>query len=156
MLSNNNEKRLTTYASLLQNIRGDKDVSSLYEVKIAGPHVSVYKKHTEGINKIHSKYKNSEGKHSEKEQKHLNALLVHHSELSKFHRGLASVHGFIGDKEKSGEHNTIAAQHEGLSGKVNPGRSLASQKKGIFHKANHAEVAKKISDITERGHNALK
>lgn len=148
MFSNNNEKRLTTYASLLQNIREDKDVSSL--------HVSVYKEHTDAINKIHSKYKNSEGMHSEKEQKHLNALSTHHNELSKFHTGLANVHGFIGDKEKSGEHNMIAAQHTGLSGNVNPGQSLASQKKGFFHKADHGEAAKKISDLIERGHNAIK
>lgn len=153
MFSNNNEKRLTTYASLLQNIREDKDVSSLH---LAGPHVSVYKEHTDAINKIHNKYKNSEGMHSEKEQKHLNALSTHHSELSKFHRGLANVHGFIGDKEKSGEHNTIAAQHEGLSGKVNPSRSLASQRKSIFYKADHREAAEKISDLTKRGHNTLK
>ena len=153
MFSNNNEKRLTTYASLLQNIREDKDVSSLH---LVGPHVSVYKEHTNAINKIHSKYKNSEGMHSEKEQKHLNALSTHHSELSKFHTGLANVHGFIGDKEKSSEHNMIAGQHEGLSGKVNPGRSLASQKKGTFYKANHVEAAKKVSDLTKRGHNALK
>ena len=148
MFSNNNEKRLTTYASLLQNIREDKDVSSL--------HVSVYKEHTNAINKIHSKYKNSEGMHSEKEQKHLNALSTHHNELSKFHTGLAFVHEFIGDKEKSSEHNIIAAQHTGLSGTVNPGQSLARQRKGIFHKANHGEAAKKISDLIERGHNAIK
>jgi hypothetical protein len=148
MFSNNNEKRLTTYASLLQNIREDKDVSSL--------HVSVYKKHTDAIKKIHSEYENREGMHSEKEQKHLNALSTHHSELSKFHTGLANVHGFIGDKEKSSEHNMIAALHSGLSGKVNPGRSLASQKKGTFYKANHVEAAEKISDLTKRGHNAIK
>jgi len=148
MFSNNNEKRLTTYASLLQNIREDKDVSSL--------HVSVYKEHTDAINKIHSKYKNSEGMHSEKEQKHLNALSTHHNELSKFHTGLANVHGFIGEKEKSDEHNMIAAQYAGLSGNVNPGRSLASQKKGTFYKANHVEMAKNISDLTKRGHNAIK
>lgn len=153
MFSNNNEKRLTTYASLLQNIREDKDVSSL---RLVGPHASVYKEHTDAINKIHNKYKNSEGMHSEKELKHLNALSTHHSELSKFHTGLANVHGFIGDKEKSSEHNMIAGQHEGLSGKVNPGRSLASQKKGTFYKANHVEAAKKVSDLTKRGHNALK
>ena len=148
MFSNNNEKRLTTYAYLLQNIREDKDVSSL--------HVSVYKEHTDAINKIHSKYKNSEGMHSEKEKKHLNALGTHHNELSKFHTGLANVHGFIGDKEKSSEHNMIAAQHTGLSGDVNPGRSLASQKKSFFHKADHGEAAEKISDLIERGHNAIK
>ncbi len=153
MFSNNNEKRLTTYASLLQNIREDKDVSSLH---LAGPHVSVYKEHTDAINKIHSKYKNSEGMHSEKEQKHLNALSTHHSELSKFHTGLANVHGFIRDKEKSDEHRHLAATHEGLSGKVNPNRSLASQKKGFFYKADHGEAAEKISDLTKRGHNTLK
>ncbi len=153
MFSNNNEKRLTTYASLLQNIREDKDVSSLH---LAGPHVSVYKEHTDAINKIHNKYKNSEGMHSEKEKKHLNALSTHHNELSKFHTGLANVHGFIGDKEKSSEHNMIAAQHTGLSGDVNPGRSLASQKKSFFHKADHGEAAEKISDLTKRGHNAIK
>jgi len=153
MFSNNNEKRLTTYASLLQNIREDKDVSSLH---LAGPHVSVYKEHTDAINKIHSKYKNSEGMHSEKEQKHLNALSTHHSELSKLHRGLANVHEFIGDKEKSSEHNMIAATHEGLSGIVNPNRSLASQKKTFFWKANNVEAAKKISDLIEHGHNMLK
>ena len=153
MFSNNNEKRLTTYASLLQNIREDKDVSSLH---LVGPHVSVYKEHINAINKIHNKYKNSEGMHSEKEQKHLNALSTHHSELSKLHIGLANVYGFIGDKEKSGEHNMIAAQHEGLSGIVNPNRSLASQKKGFFYKADHGEAAEKISDLTKRGHNMLK
>tara|TARA_Y100000389_G_scaffold120524_1_gene117870 strand:+ start:1005 stop:1472 length:468 start_codon:yes stop_codon:yes gene_type:complete len=153
MFSNNNEKRLTTYASLLQNIREDKDVSSL---RLVGPHVSVYKEHTDAINKIHSKYKNSEGMHSEKEQKHLNALSTHHSELSKFHTGLANVYGFIGDTKKSSEHNMIAATHEGLSGKVNPNRSLASQKKGFFYKADHGEAAEKISDLTKRGHDMLK
>ena len=153
MFSNNNEKRLTTYASLLQNIREDKDVSSLH---LAGPHVSVYKEHTDAIKKIHSKYKNSEGMHSEKEQKHLNALSTHHNELSKFHTGLAFGYEFIGDKEKSSEHNIIAAQHTGLSGTVNPGQSLARQRKGIFHKANHVEAAGKISDLTKRGHNAIK
>ena len=153
MFSNNNEKRLTTYASLLQNIREDKDVSSL---RLVGPHVSVYKEHTDAINKIHNKYKNSEGMHSEKKQKHLNALSTHHTELSKFHTGLANVHGFIGDKEKSDEHRHLAATHEGLSGKVNPNRSMASQKKTFFHKATDREAAEKISDLTKRGHDMLK
>ena len=153
MFSNNNEKRLTTYASLLQNIREDKDVSSLH---LVGSHVPVYKEHTDAIKKIHSKYKNSEGMHSEKEQKHLNALSNHHNELSKFHTGLAHVHGFVGNEDVRRNHHLIAIEHTGLSGKVNPGQSLASQKKGCFHKADHGEAAEKISDLTKRGHNALK
>ena len=153
MFSNNNEKRLTIYASLLQNIREDKDVSSL---SLVGPHVSVYKERTDAINKIHSKYKNSEGMHSEKEQKHLNALRNHHSELSKLHTGLAYVHGFVGNEDVRRNHHLIAAEHEGLSGNINPGRSLASQKKTFFHKAGHVEAAKKISDLIEHGHNMLK
>jgi len=148
MFSNNNENRLTTYASLLQNIREDKDVSS--------SHVSVYKEHTDAIKKIHSKYKNSEGMHSEKAQKHLNALSNHHTELSKFHIGLANIHGFVGDTEKSSDHKMIAALHTGLSGKVNPGESLARQQKGIFYKVDHVEAAEKVSGLVERGHNIIK
>ena len=121
--SNENEKNIKAYATLLQDIREGKEsideATSIHLQEARGAKNPVHAQaliHHHIISKITGRYDghedaNRDGSHLHKTSSELEQLAHHHNKVADIHHAHATLHSIAGNHDAASEHEEVANQH---------------------------------------------
>ena len=164
--SNENEKNIKAYTTLLQDIREGKE--SIDEATSMPPSIHLQKAknsvhaqalaHHQAISKITGRYDghedaNRDGSHLHKTTSELEQLVHNHKKLSDIHHAHATFHYIAGNHEAAENHDVVANQHRNAAHVSN---HTKMQHTDLENRESHEEFSHFSDHINADSEDALK